>query len=275
MLSVPFALIGIVLFPLSVAGAVWGLRKGMRKKNDHLLFLSLAFILPYAFFLLLSIFIKIDSQWSAPAFISGIILAAMLGAALMRDPARPRWQKRLFPLALTVNVLVLLIAYVLPLLLMLWPDLIPRHLILVKHRHRKFNTSKIGELYGWQEIGRRLKDEIILLGGPQHAFIYARIGWCTASNFCFYSGGEADTFIFDHPPADGHQFFIWERKADPRGMNAVVIAEKEKYINLDFLKAYFDRVERLPDLVIRRGGLEQRRFFLARAWNLRTKPNQL
>jgi hypothetical protein len=46
-------------------------------------------------------------------------------------------------------------------------------------------------------------------------------------------------------------------------------------MNLDFLNAYFERAERLPDLVIQRGGLEQRRLFLARAWNLRTKPNQL
>jgi 4-amino-4-deoxy-L-arabinose transferase-like glycosyltransferase len=274
MFTVPFAIIGLILFPLSVAGAVWGLRKGLREQEDGLLFLSIAFILPYAFFLLLSIFIKIDSQWSAPAFISGTILAAMLGVALMRNPGRPRWQRRLLPRTLTINMIVLLIAYVVPLLLLQFPDLIPRNMVLVKHRHRKFTTSKIGELYGWQEIGQRLKDEIAMLGGPQHAFIFARIGWCTASNFCFYSGGEADVFIFDHPPADGHQFFIWERRSDPQGMNAVVIAEKEKYINLDFLQMHFERVEGLPDLVITRGGHEQRHLFMARAWNLRIKPNQ-
>ncbi len=275
MLTYPFALTGMIIFPLSVAGAIWGLRKGFREQKDDLLFLSISFILPYAFFLLLSIFIKIDSQWSAPAFVSGIVLAAMLGVALMRNSARPRWQRRMLPLALKVNIAVLAIAYVVPLLLMLFPDLVPRNMILVKHRHRKFNTSKIGELYGWQEIGQRLKDEIALLGGPHHAFIFARIGWCTASNFCFYSGGEAEVFIFDRPPADGHQFFIWERRSDPQGKNAVVIAEKEKYINLDFLQLYFERVERLPDLVITRSGLEQRRLFMARAWNLRAKPNQL
>jgi len=275
MLTVPFVIMGLILFPLSVAGAAWGLRRGMKEKEDTLLFLSIACILPYAFFLLLSVFIKIDSQWSAPAFISGLILAVMLGAALMRNPALPQWQRRMLPLTLKVNVVVLVIAYAVPVLILSFPGIIPHNLILVKHRHRKFNTSKIGELYGWQEIGQHLKDEISLLGGPQQAFIFSRTGWCTASNFCFYSGGEADAFIFDHPPVDGHQFFIWERKADPQGMNAVVIAEKEKYINLDFLQMYFERVERLPDLVITRGGHEQRRFFLARAWNLRIKPNQL
>jgi 4-amino-4-deoxy-L-arabinose transferase-like glycosyltransferase len=275
MLTTPFALIGIILFPLSLAGAIWGLRSGLREKEDDLLFLSIAFILPYSFFLLLSPFIKIDPQWAAPGFLSGIILAAMLGAALMRDPERPRWQRKLLPLSLKINAILLITAYAICLLILLFPELVPRNLILVKHRYRKFNTSKIGEIYGWQEIGKRLKDEIALLGGPEHAFIFARIGWCTASNFCFYSGGEASTFIFDYPPPDGHQFFIWEKKADPKEMNAVVIAEKEKYINLDFLKAYFERAERLPDLVITRGKLEQRRFFLARAWNLRTKPNQL
>ena len=275
MLTVPFGFTGIVLFPLSVAGAAWGLREGLRGKKNDLLFLSIAFIIPYAFFLLLSIFMKIDSQWSAPAFISGIISAAMLGAALMRNPAQPRWQRRLLSLSLKINIVVLVIAYALPLALLLFPELVPRNLVLLKHRHRKFTTSKIGELYGWEEIGNNVKDEISLLGGPQRAFIFSRTGWCTASSLCFYSGGEADVFIFDYPPVDGHQFFIWERKADPQGMNAVVIAEKEKYINLDFLQMYFERVEREPDMVITRGGHEQRRFFMARAWNLRTKPNQL
>ncbi len=274
MLTVHFAIMGLLLFPLSVAAAAWGLRRGIKEKEDALLFLSISCILPYAFFLLLSIFIKIDSQWSAPAFISGSILAAMLGAALMRNPERPRWQKRMLPLALKVNTVVLVIAYVVPLLVLLFPDLIPRNLILSKHRHRKFTTSKIGELYGWEEIGNHLKHEISLLGGPQHAFIFSRTGWCTAASFCFYSGGEADAFIFDRPPAGGHQFFIWERKADPRGMNAVVIAMKEKYVNLDFLRIYFERAEREPDLVITRGGHEQQRFFMARAWNLRAKPDQ-
>lgn len=275
MLTVPFAFIGIILFPLSVGGAIWGLREGLRGKKDGLLFLSIASILPYSFFLLLSPFIKIDPQWAAPGFLSGIILAAMFGSLLMRNTERPPWQRRLLPLALNVNIVLLAIVYIVPLLMLEFPGTIPRNLILVKHRSRKFNTSKIGELYGWEEIGKQLKDEITLLGGPEQAFIFARIGWCTASNFCFYSGGEADTFIFDLPPADGHQFFLWERKADPKGMNAVVIAENEKYMNLDFLNAYFERAERLPDLVINRGGIEQRRLFLARAWNLRAKPNQL
>ena len=273
MLTAPFAIMGLIIFPLSVVGAIWGLRKGLREQEDGVLFLSIACILPYAFFLLLSIVIKIDTQWSAPAFISGVILAAMLGAALMRNPALPRW-RRMLPLALKVNLVVLVITYAVPLLLLVFPDLIPRDLILAKHRQRRLNSSKIGELYGWEDIGKYVKDDLALLGGPRHAFIFARTGWCTASSLCFYSGGEADTFIFDRPPVDGHQFFIWEKRAAPQGMNAVVIAVKEKYMNLDFLRMYFERVERVPDLVISRGGLEQQRFFLARAWNLRTKPNQ-
>jgi len=273
MLVTPLAYIGPVLFPLSVAGVVWGFRKGFREKKDDLLFLSLASALPYFFFLVPSLFIKIDPQWAAPGFLSGIILAALFGMELYRDTLRPRWQQKLPTVSLKVNGILLLVIYGFGLALLVLPDLFPRDLVLLEHRSKRTKTEKFGSIYGWQEIGKRLREEIDLLGGPENAFIYGRKGRCTSAAFCFYAGGEAETFIFASPPRDGHQFYFWENKADVEGMNAVVVATKERYIDYTFLKAHFEKVEGAPDLVITRGGTEQQHFYIVRAWDLLKKPN--
>ena len=273
MLASPLAYIGPVLFPLSVAGVVWGFRKGLREKKDDLLFLSLAAALPYVFFLVPSLFIKIDPQWAAPGFLSAIILAALFGMELYRNSLRPRWQQKLSTVSLKVNVILLIVVYGFGLILLVLPDLLPRNLVVLEHRHRKFTTRKFGSIYGWQEIGERLRKEIDFLGGPDNAFIYGRKGMCTSSALCFYAGGEAEAFIFDSPPRDGNQFYFWEKKADVKGMNAVVVAKKQKYIDYTFLKAHFEKVEDAPDLVITRGGTEQQHFYIVRAWNLLKKPN--
>jgi hypothetical protein len=192
---------------------------------------------------------------------------------LYRDTLRPRWQQKLPAVSLKVNGILLIVVYGFGLILLVLPDLFPRNLIVLEHRSRKFTTSKFGSMYGWQEIGERLRKEIDLLGGPNDAFIYGRKGMCRSSAFCFYAGGEAEAFIFDSPPQDGHQFYFWEKTADLKGMNAVVVAKKKKYIDYAFLKTHFEKVEGAPDLVITRGGTEQQHFYIVRAWNLLKKPN--
>lgn len=270
MLGLPFGYVGPVMFPLAAAGTLWGFRQGMRKERDDLLFLALACAVPFLFFLVLSLFIKIDPQWAAPAFVSGVILAALLGVDLARDMVRPRWQRRLLHFSLVPNAILTFLAYGLLLVVVSFPQLIPRDVQLLAHR-RKTRASRIGRFYGWKEVGKRLRDEITQLGGPERAFIYSRCGYGTTSSFYFYSGVQA--FIFDTPPQGGHQFSIWERKANVKGMNAVVIVRKEKHMDLPHLQAHCERVERAPDLVVIRAGREQQRFLLARAWNLHKRPN--
>ena len=152
--------------------------------------------------------------------------------------------------------------------------LIPRDLQFLEYRRKQIKAHKIGRFYGWEEIGQRLRDEINYMGGPERTFIYSRRGWTKAAHFAFYAGQNVRAFIFDSPPEDGHQFYIWERRADLKGMNAVVITPKKKHMNLKYLKQYFQRVEPIPDIVVMRAGQEQQRYYLARAYNLMRQPNQ-
>ena len=44
-------------------------------------------------------------------------------------------------------------------------------------------------------------------------------------------------------------------------------------MDMELFRDCFERVERVEDLVITRGGEVQQRFGMARAWNLKRRPN--
>ena len=274
MVLAPFGYVGPLMFPLIVVATLWGFRRGWRRGRDDFLLLAFACAAPFLSLLLLSVFITIDPQWAAPSFVSGVILVALLGAELQEQGDIRIWKKRLLPAAAITNGIFIILAYGLVLLLLSRPLLIPRDWQFLEHRRKQIKTQKIERFYGWNEIGQRLRDEINFMGGPQRAFIYCRSGWTKAAHFAFYAGQDVRAYIFDSPPEDGHQFFIWERRTNLEGMNAVVISHRKKYVNLDYLRKYFERVQQLPDLVIIRAGHEQQRYYLARAFNLLRQPNR-
>ena len=274
MIFAPFGYVGPILFPLIVAGTLWGFRHGWRYGRDDLLFLAFACAAPFFCLMLLSIFITIDPQWAAPSFVSGVILAGLFGVELKEQANARTWKRRLLPVAAISNAIVIILAYGLVLLIMSQPMLIPRDWQFFEYRRKQIKTHKIGRFYGWEEIGQRLRDEINHMGGPERTFIYSRRGWTKAAHFAFYAGQNVRAYIFDSPPERGHQFSIWEQRADLQGMNAVVITPQKKHMNLIYLKQYFERVEPIPDLVVVRAGQEQQRYYLARGYNLLRRPNR-
>jgi len=277
MLVTPFGLVGPLLFPLTVAGVAWGFRKGLRDGDDNRLWLATSCAVPYLFFLLLSPFIKIDPQWSAPAFISGVMLVSMMGVEWLRRPTSGRWRRNAMRWTVILHVIVIGLAYTALFSVMAFPAIVPGRLNLRYpggHR-RQIRAEALQEFYGWDELGRRLRREIALLGGRENAFILARASWATASNLAFYAGGDVRAFTFRGSPAKGHQFYIWERRLDPdemRGMNALIVGADEDEMNLDELRGYFERVEEAEPEAIIRGGHERRRWLIARAWDMKSLP---
>jgi hypothetical protein len=273
MLSTPLAYVGPVLFPLCVAGTIWGFKEWRRHDRDDLLFLALACAVPFLFFLTLSIFLRIDPQWAAPGFISGSILAALLGAELVRDTSRPKWLRRCLPIAIGTNLLLTLLAYGALLTVMAHPFLTGEHLRAIPHRP-KTDASRIGRMYGWDEIGESVRDEITLLGGPEKAFIYAQDGFGSASSYRYYSGEDVQVYMWKESPYKGLQFAIWEGRAHPIGMNAIIISRKEQHADPARFRPYFRRLEYAPDIVVARGGQEQQRYYVLRAWDLLSVPSR-
>ncbi len=273
MLGAPFGYIGPVLFPLCVVACVKAWRRAVRQYRHDLQFLVWAAAVPFLFFLVFSIFIRIDPQWAAPAFISAIIPTAMYGVTLNRDATRRRITRHILAVSTWANAVIILLACGLLIVIMQRPGLVPRDIQILGHR-TNIDTEVVDEFYGWKRIGTRLRKEIERAGGPQNAFIWARMGFGTAANIAFYAGGEAPTFVFDRPPLDAHQFAFIEAEAELQGANAVIIAKKEKYMNLEWLSRYFERVERANDLIITHEDRVLQRFLIARGYNLQRKPVQ-
>jgi hypothetical protein len=274
MIVAPFGYVGPIMFPLIGIATLWGFRQGWRHARDDLLFLAFACATPFLCFFVLSIFITIDPQWAVPSFVAGIPLAALFGLELRKKANSRFWKKKLLPWAAISNGIIVLLGYGLVLLILSQPMLIPRDLQFLEYRRKQIKAHKIGRFYGWDEIGQRLRDEINALGGAEQAFIYCRGAWTKAAHFTFYAGPDVRAYIFSSPPQDGHQYFIWEQRTNLEGMNAVVITHRKKYMDLNYLEKYFERVQRLPDLVIMRAGHEQQRYYLARAFNLQRQPNR-
>lgn len=277
MLVTPFGLMGPLLFPLGVTGVAWGFRKGIREGDDRCLWLAVSASVPYIFFLALSAFIKIDPQWSAPAFIPAVVLAALAGVGWMRDPAAKGWRRNALRWTLLLHVAVIGLIYTALVCVIAFPAAVPNriHLAYPGGHRKKIALQALNEFYGWDQIGRRVRSEIASLGGEKKAFILVRAGWATASSLAFHAGGKIRAYTFDNSPATGHQFHLWERRLDADemiGMNAIVVGTREEEMHLESLRHCFERLEEVAPEIIVRGGRERRRWLLVRAWNMRRMP---
>jgi hypothetical protein len=271
MLFAPLGLVGPVLFPLVCAGWVWGARRACGEKRDDLLVLVLTTAVPFGFFLLMSLRVKVSAHWAAPAWISGVMLGAMYGVDLARDVARRRWQRRLLKAGVLCNLALLATACLLVPLVMVLPYLVPRDLVFLKYRNH-FRTEELGRFYGWPEIGRRLRAEIEALGGPERAFLHMHKGHGTLAGFQFYAGPDVRGYQFSDPPSNAKHYWTLARKAHLAGQNGVIVAEKERHFKPEELARCYERLERRPDLVIARAGAVQQRFLLMRGYGFKKRP---
>ena len=276
MIGAPFGYVGLLAFPLCVAGVVWGWRQWRRKGRQDLLLLVLACATPFIFFLILSVFIKIDPQWAAPAFITGVVLAAGLGVELTRR--RSRWKRHLLSVAVSINAFLIACGYALGIVLMACPSVVPtKSTQLLRHR-RRTRTEQLNRAYGWPEIGRRLREEIDLLPGSDRVFMLCASGYCTAASLRFYVEGHPAVHLIEDTPGKKHQFMIWERRANLDGNNAVAVlrekGDKERMLRRkaetqDWLRRHFDpaSVEETDPIEIRREGRLRQKYLLYHARN--------
>jgi len=289
MLLTPFGYIGLVTYPLCIAGAIWGVREWRRRGRDDLLLVSLICLVPIGFFLILSTFMRIDPQWAAPGYVGGVTLAAGLGMALRRQAAAQWWKRLLLPAAAGTGLLVLALGYAVLIVVQFCPRLVPsKDIRLFRHR-RRFRTEYLNRFYGWEEIGRRLRRTLDGLKAehPAEPFIVYRAGYGTAASIHFYTPGQPRVYLFREPAARGLQYSIWETRADLAGRNAVVIARLDKGVDLAGKNAVaFSRVADTVDLKwlqehfvyhddeaevieVHEGGRLRQRFVAVRAYHFR------
>ena len=283
MVGAPFGYIGLVALPLCAAGVVWGLGQARRKGRADLLLLSLACLVPFLFFIALSVFIKIDPQWAAPGFVTGVILAAGFGVQLARRSQRSRLRKHLLPIAVGVNGFLMVCGYALGLALMAHPSMIPEKDVHLFGYRRKLRTGQLDRMYGWEEIGERLRKEIDTLGGIHEAIVLSASGYGTGSALYFYTEGHPPVYLIEDRPIKKFQFLIWERRANLQGKSAVAVlrrrgdeedVKKQRRELKRWLLGHFDArsvKEVLPIRILRDGRIRQE-YYVFHARSSRPSP---
>jgi Dolichyl-phosphate-mannose-protein mannosyltransferase/PilZ domain len=267
MIISPLVYIGPILYPLAWAGFLWARKKGFAEGRDDLALLATAFILPFAFFIILSLGMRMDSQWAAPTFVSGVMLAAIVGVRWARDMKAPR----LLVTGVKINAALLGLAFVLVPMILILPNIIPRDINILGYR-KNISTKRLGRVYGWEEIGERLAKEIDILGGPDKAFFHGVKGFGTLASMQFYAGKGIRAYQFANPPPGAKHYFMLAKKAELQGQNAIIIVRKERHFDRWNLRHSYERLEQIDDLVIERGGQVQQRFFLMRGYGFKQRP---
>jgi undecaprenyl-diphosphatase len=166
-----FGVVSPLLFPALVFGVIRSCRPGVAGKDDRFLFLGLFSVPVLAFFLLWSIYSKVQANWAAPAYLTAAVaLAGWCESVLDRRRAALILSLLLFPAVFVVSVLHF------PVVLdRLGVDLPPR-------------LDITRRLHGWKELGSAVG---ALLQRPEnHGVFLLSDTYQIAGELAFYVPGQ-------------------------------------------------------------------------------------
>jgi hypothetical protein len=259
----------LMLSPLLYLSYIYALfaeyRRGARERNSELLFAWAPAATVTVAIALLSMKAKVEANWPAAAYVSGVFLIAIVLVRMWESGSvgRRLWVVVGCGLATFLSV----IAYFPQPLYAAFG--LSRHLT-DKSAHSAMKIDRTNELYGWSELGRRVQAESVAMErvaltpspSPQPArsslgrgentpFVFG-INYRMPSEAAFYMPGHPQTYsLFLNDRANEYMF--WEDPTKLVGRDAVFINDSDNVEDhLDDLRAVFQRVEPQPPLEIHR-----------------------
>ncbi|MGA2499173.1 MAG: glycosyltransferase family 39 protein [Tepidisphaeraceae bacterium] len=204
-----------------------------------------------------------SASWPMASYFTLTILAAWFISRCHSDPSHWRfWRWLVYPSVITGAVLVLA-AHRTDLL---YP-MLGRLDRAVPRLHLSVKTDPTHRLHGWQSIGQQAQEQLRRL--PDGSMVLA-FDYQTTAELAFYIEGHPRTWCVGSYAADParrepfSQYDIWpDRRLDPESAAQSGLAGKSAiYLGpmLPELRAAFDRVEPLADMVAIQGGMEVRRI---------------
>jgi 4-amino-4-deoxy-L-arabinose transferase-like glycosyltransferase len=187
---------------LMIAQAWWINRRPDDAKRHFLLCLS-AF--PFAFFLLLSLKTRVEGNWPAQAYLAGVLLLAL--DLDLKSPAA-RW-------AIVVAALFAGAAHLQA----------ARPFLPIPQERAKLDTASRAD--GWRELAAAVQAERASL--PADAFVGCRT-YQNAAELAFYLPGQPRPLIIQKGQIN-HQYRLWNRPAEFRGRDAVLVVGQEWEVN--------------------------------------------
>ena len=288
-------ILGPALFLFMVAGCVYAFRRsagertpdaaGIPAETDHasstvalqqepyrrqMRFCAVFAVAFFSFNFIISFVTKVQMNWPAPAYFTGVILAAYFLATRMRSPLRWRRWRPWFWLNIAFGLLMLPIAHdpevLFPAVHWLNAHVIPlkepwtqaggvRKLLARSIPNDPIEVQQVDFTYklkGWQEVGKRLSSELRDLGDDSFAMCH---DYQQAADLAFYLDGQPKTYYaasYYRREIAGRltQYDIWpDRNLGPDspliGKNAVFLGRFDRPI--PELYEAFERVEGVPE----------------------------
>jgi len=209
---------------------------------------------------------KVQANWPAPAYFTLMILAAwFIGTRLQTKSLWKPWRFWLYG-GVIFGLILAPIAH----------DMTVAYPLMRKigiHNPRQFDPT--ARLHGWQELGQHVDQQLKTI--RPGAFIVCD-NYQVTGETAFYAPGQPKTYYIGsywYDPKDRErlcQYDLWpDRSLDPAtttllGKDAIFIGWSPQGGDL---KRTFDRVERLPNLDIARGGVIIKTFRLWRCINFK------
>ncbi len=224
-------------------------RRGIKDRDDALLFLWCPSVVVFAAVVAVTLRSKVEANWAVAAYISGsILIAAGLHRAWQsRNAFRRVW------VGLSIAVSVLLASAALFPVIIYGPLTVHQSSAQAAAPHWALKAmDRTNELYGWRTLARRVAQEqsAMRLTDGKAPFVFG-INYRMPSEAAFYLPGQPQTYsLFLHDRANEYMF--WE---DPRalvGRDAVFINDTDTQDHFDDLRAVFARVEPQSPLLIYR-----------------------
>ncbi|HEX5324314.1 MAG TPA: glycosyltransferase family 39 protein [Capsulimonadaceae bacterium] len=222
----------------ATAGEGWRSR-GEGSIGEVSLFLWCASTVVFVATLVISLRSRVEGNWAAAAYISGMILVAGMVVRTWPKPLGKIWHVLSLLLALALTTLILFpnVGYTLG--LQRWPALG------LDAAHDRTN-----ELYGWRAMAKRVDPVRNMLGGPEKCFVFG-VNYRIPSELAFYLPDNPETYsLFLHDRANEYMF--WENEKDLIGKNAVFVNVADTSEHLADCRAVFERVVPQSPLAIYR-----------------------
>ncbi len=192
-------------------------------RENGLLFLWCPSVVVFTATVAVALHGRVEGNWAVAAYISGMILVAVLVDRQWRTTIGKIWHGLSLLLALALSLLILFpnIGYALGLRLGAAND-------------------RTNELYGWKQMADRAGEVRTALGGPQKCFVFG-VNYRIPSELAFYLSDHPETYsLFLHDRANEYMF--WEDEKELIGKNAVFVNVSDTQKHLADCRAVFTRV---------------------------------
>jgi undecaprenyl-diphosphatase len=247
-----------LISPLLFAGLAYALyqsaRLGFSQNREEHLFLFSTSLPILVFFLLISFQTKVQANWAAPAYFSGLISTAAIFDARYQAAKSKRKEgpwKALIALALLLAAIPTALAHDTRFLYRC--GLPPR-------------WDPAVRIQGWAELGERVSGNLEEMSRANRTFLFSD-RYQVASELAFYVRGQPTTYCVNLGRRM-NQYDLWEGFLGLRGQDALYVKQGNRKVEPEVRNA-FASVTKEPILAIYRGGERVRRYTIFRCYGYR------